>query len=382
MSHILIMNNHVAPFYGGVERISCVIAKIFKENGNRVFFASRYIDSYTEELPYEKVLSGFDGIISFMEENKITTVINQVGHDSYYIDILTYIRKKKKDVIILTCLHTDPLFFLKTMRESLSFKYRSTFLLKLKLVFIYLLFPFYFLYKNLHIGMIYSRLYSKSDYFILLSAKLMPSFKRITLFKGYEKLVSIPNPCYKTNSHEFCDKEKVVLIVSRLSKYKRIDTIIEIWASIMKQHPQLKEWKLKILGEGEEKERLRILINTRNLLNIQIKGYVENPEDEYKKASLFVMTSLYEGFPVTLLEAQINGVIPIVFDSFLSVSDLVDNNISGVIVENKNVKEFERRLYDLMLNTEKRKSMAANTVKNMDKFLPENIYLKWRKLIR
>lgn len=382
MSHILIMNDHVAPFYGGVERISCVIAKIFKEKGNRVFFASRYLDSYTEKLPYDKVLSGFDNIISFMEENKITTVINQVGHDPYYINILNYIRKKKKDINILTCLHTDPLFFLKTIRESLSFKYRPTFLLKLKVFFIYLLFPFYFLYKNLYVGITYCRLYSKSDYFILLSPKLIPSFRRITLFKEYGKLVAIPNPCYKMNSYGFCEKEKVVLIVSRLSQYKRIDIIIQIWASIMKQHPQLKEWKLKILGEGEEKERLEILINMNNLLNVQLEGYVENPEDEYKKASLFVMASLYEGFPVTLLEAQINGVIPIVFDSFLSVSDLVNNNISGHIVENKNIKEFECKLRDLMLNGEKRKSMAANTVKNMDKFLPENIYLKWKKVIR
>jgi glycosyltransferase involved in cell wall biosynthesis len=63
------------------------------------------------------------------------------------------------------------------------------------------------------------------------------------------------------------------------------------------------------------------------LKRVNFEGY-RNPQPFYKRASIFVMTSANEGFPMTLIEAQQNGCVPVVMNSFSALREIIQNNIN------------------------------------------------------
>ena len=75
-----------------------------------------------------------------------------------------------------------------------------------------------------------------------------------------------------------------------------------------------------------------------------------------------LMTSKYEGWPMVLMEGQQMGVIPISYNSFESITDIITNEYNGIIIPNNNIKVFIKQLKSLMDNPTKREQMATNAI--------------------
>ncbi|MDR0829768.1 MAG: glycosyltransferase, partial [Prevotellaceae bacterium] len=134
-----------------------------------------------------------------------------------------------------------------------------------------------------------------------------------------------------------------------------------------------------IVGGGEDTEWLKNKAKKLKLTNYSFEG-VQNPLAYYKRALIFVMTSACEGLPMTLLEAQQMGAVPVVFDSFTSLHDLIEHNTNGIIIKKKDIKKYSESLVELMQNQEKRERLAKNGLESCKKFSPENIVKQWQKL--
>lgn len=76
------------------------------------------------------------------------------------------------------------------------------------------------------------------------------------------------------------------------------------------------------MGDGDDKDLYLELSRRLGLKNISFEGR-RNPLDYYRKSAVFLMTSLFEGFGVTLTEAQQMGVVPMAMDSFDAVHDII-----------------------------------------------------------
>ena len=72
----------------------------------------------------------------------------------------------------------------------------------------------------------------------------------------------------------------------------------------IKNLPQYIDYKLLIIGDGEEKENLFNFIKKNKLRNVKILPFQKNPYPYLKKSDLFILSSLYEGLPNVLLEAM------------------------------------------------------------------------------
>lgn len=83
---------------------------------------------------------------------------------------------------------------------------------------------------------------------------------------------------------------------------------------------------------------------------------------------------------MVLTEAEQMGVVPIAFDSFNAVHDVIENEFNGIIIENKNVEIFANRLLYLMKNKKIRESMAKNAFSSCQKFLPDEVSKLWDNL--
>lgn len=122
---------------------------------------------------------------------------------------------------------------------------------------------------------------------------------------------------------EICKKRKEVLFVGRLlESNKKISKLLTIWKHIQLDK-EFNEWHLYIVGDGKDKSFYLDFTRNNNIPNVHFEGR-RYPIPYYKRASIFAMTSAFEGFPMSIIEAQQNGVVPIVMDSFLSVHDIID----------------------------------------------------------
>ena len=106
----------------------------------------------------------------------------------------------------------------------------------------------------------------------------------------------------------------------------------------------------------------------------------QNPLKYYEKASIFLMTSAYEGFPMALIESQQNGVVPIAMDSYSSLHDIIENDKNGIIISDNDIKGFVKALKNLMQNQDKRKIMAEEGLKSCKQYNVGVIVDKWERI--
>ena len=95
-----------------------------------------------------------------------------------------------------------------------------------------------------------------------------------------------------------------------------------------------------------------------------------------------MMTSKYEGFGMTLVEALQNGCVPIVYDNFSVLHDIIQDKINGVIITSNNEQEFVNNLMLLMNDHRRRISYSLNGINSTQKFSKETICSCWNKLIK
>lgn len=93
-----------------------------------------------------------------------------------------------------------------------------------------------------------------------------------------------------------------------------------------------------------------------------------------------MLTSEFKSFPLTLLEAQQFAVLPIVFDSFGSVVDIIENNKNGILIPYSDIELFVNNMRNLMNNVRNRKDMAVESVAMSAKFSKQQILKKWNCL--
>lgn len=98
---------------------------------------------------------------------------------------------------------------------------------------------------------------------------------------------------------------KIVLMISRLEKEKNIPFALRVWSEIVKKQPTC---GLVIVGSGSQEQELRNISRSLGIeKNIQFEGWQTDTASYYKTADLFLNASLYEGYGLTLVEADMLG---------------------------------------------------------------------------
>jgi glycosyltransferase involved in cell wall biosynthesis len=92
------------------------------------------------------------------------------------------------------------------------------------------------------------------------------------------------------------------------------------------------------------------------------------------------MTSVNEGWGMTLLEAQQNGCVPVVMDSYSSLHEIITNNINGLIANNNDITDFISKLNLLTKNDDLRMSLARAGLESCKRFTADRIIQDWEAL--
>ena len=151
---------------------------------------------------------------------------------------------------------------------------------------------------------------------------------------------------------------------------------MKAWALIEKKNPN---WNLIIVGEGKCKSKLIKYKETNNLQRIVFLGQ-QNPIPYYTEASIFCLTSFFEGLPLVIIEAMTYGCVPVIFNSFATAQSLVENNKNGYLISPYNTKKFASSLNFLMNHSETIEAMSSESIKKSQNYSIEKIITEWNKL--
>ena len=138
------------------------------------------------------------------------------------------------------------------------------------------------------------------------------------------------------------------------------------------------------MGDGIERNKYEKMIKNNFLENrIFLPGRVGNISDFYNSADIFVLSSLYEGFPNVLLEAMSYGLPVISTNCKTGPSDIITDNINGFLISMENIEnEFYNKLILLIEDSNLRKRFANESVKVIDNYSIETIGKKWDYLLK
>ena len=223
------------------------------------------------------------------------------------------------------------------------------------------------------------RYLKRYDYFDTL---VLIATGEIDFWKKHHKSVAIiPNFLPNISNLNTNYSQKVVVSVGRLSKEKGFLRLIDI-CKLIQDSSEFKDWKLHIVGDGELKEKIENKIRDLNLTNsIILKPFTKDVESEYLSASIYAMTSHFEGLPMVLIEAQSYALPTISFDIATGPSDIIENDKSGYLIEDNNLNEYATKLKTLMSDENLRAKMGAKSKEIVkSKFSKEVVMKQWMEL--
>lgn len=194
-------------------------------------------------------------------------------------------------------------------------------------------------------------------------------------WRNNERVIVIPNPLCRAFPISSPLKNNTVISVGKLSKGKNYSSLINSWSLVHTRHP---DWRLIILGEGEERLALESLIEELGLAdNISLIGQVEDVGHFLVESSVFAFTSLSEGQGVSIMEAMSCGVPVVSFDCPCGPKDLIADGENGFLVPTGNIGVMADRICYLIENEDARIKMgyAAREVNHL--YAQDVIIRKW-----
>lgn len=380
MNIALLITQKLDPTAGGVQKVTSNLSEIFISNHHKTIIISfgNHVEKEEEfnNMPLYYINNkNTEKLTHILKKEEIDIIINQRGYSVSQTKLL--LSTKSIRTKLINCLHINPLNFYKNHKLFIanSFDSKGLGFLNNKVTQKFILF-YHIIKQRIELNYIIKN----TDAFIMLSEYFKPELYTLApRLKKYDtKIYGISNPFEQPKLDiAKLEKENIILFVGRLNVLqKRVDLLLEVWKKL---HTKLPDWKFWVLGDGESRGYMENFCNEHNLDRITFFGK-DNPDDYYKKAKIFHMTSAFEGFGNVLVEAQSYGCVPVLFNSYSAAQDIVTHEEDGILVAPFDIDEYVSQTISLVNNPSKLKQMSLDAYKNMQKFSYDETYKKWSRV--
>lgn len=372
---------HRFPGLGGIEIVTSVIANYLVNQGFNIWFYSPTSDkTYTRldsriNVFHSKMIEiqeQTEEMFSYCVSNNIECI---VLHDNYDLpaEIITGVINRLCCKLFIVE-HSDPMGVIEGSKQVMKRKLKGN------------LCDLLWLIKNHDYDKKISRdylsrkkkLFESCDKYIVLSKRFERSINCCIPNFDRQKLVAINNPLtvpiIQTKKHQ-----NIVAFIARFEAVKRIDYLLQILKRVAPNHL---EWTFRIYGDGKERDDVEKFIGNNISSNIEYCGPTTEVSSVLQEAKILLMTSEYEGWGLVLTEAMANGTVPIAFDSYLSIHDIIEDGVDGILVSPFNIDEYCSKLSALLDNDTSYQIMHQKVYSKAAQFQIENhIGRQWVDLL-
>lgn len=199
------------------------------------------------------------------------------------------------------------------------------------------------------------------------------SFKKLTNIHRITNAVT----AFKSGSTNSVHNRRFILAVGRLTRVKGFDMLITAYSNA-----NLDDVDLLIIGEGEERVNLVCQIHNMELTEkVILPGSKTNLQDYYSQAEIFVLPSRNEGYPNALVEAMSFGCPCIAFDCDFGPSEIITNDVNGILVQKESIFGLTAAIKDLVNNSVLKNSLGMEARNIINTNNPEKIFKDWENLV-
>ncbi|MET7331971.1 glycosyltransferase family 4 protein [Nonomuraea sp. NPDC005650] len=202
---------------------------------------------------------------------------------------------------------------------------------------------------------------------------------RETLPKKPKKLTRIPNAVPPMTGGVSKLDAKVAIAVGRMTRIKGFHRLITAWETVAAAHP---DWTLRIFGAGPQEENLAQQIVEAGLQDkIELPGPTADVGAELEKASIFVLSSRHEGFPMTILEAMGKGLAIVSFNSPHGPKEMITHEADGLLVKPRTNANLASSIIRVIEDEQLRRDLAAGALETARTYDVDAVGEKWDALL-
>ena len=221
------------------------------------------------------------------------------------------------------------------------------------------------------------------DYVVVMTQKAKEKYEEwLKKSNSNARVCSISNMIEKNETDSFAKYDNNTIIsVGRLEPVKDFSMLLDVFYRV---HEVNKDLKLKIVGEGSQREILEKKIRELKLEDfVTITGRIssEKVKEELTSSSVFVLTSLCESFSLVLCEAMECGLPCLSFNIEVGPKEIIKDGYNGILVEKRDADEMANQILELLSNKEKWNKISNNSLEEVKKYYSENVARKWIEIL-
>lgn len=198
-----------------------------------------------------------------------------------------------------------------------------------------------------------------------------------------DKIVVIPNwiEDVPEKQAKYDAESKVILSMGRADSVKGFDRLVEIASGIV---DSCQGWEWQIWGNCNNSygEEIKAKIHEKGLdAFVKTMGVTDDTKKVYSDSSFFVLTSYFEGLPMSLLEAGASKLPLIAFDIPTGPSEIIDDKVNGYLIKDGDLDQMKKAILTLVNDKDERIRLSENSEVNLQKYAKDRVLTKWYDLL-
>lgn len=209
-------------------------------------------------------------------------------------------------------------------------------------------------------------------------AMLTPSDAEAIRRLGLVDVTWLPNPLAFWPEEPVEGTSPTVGYVGRLSHEKGVAFLVDAWARLEVRHPT---WRLRIVGDGPDRDDLRAKAADQGLTRIDWVGTVADPAAELSRLGILVQPSLTEGLPLALAEAMASGLACVATDCSAGVRLLTDDGRGAALVARGDAEALAEAVDALIFDPVRRADLGRRARVVAEPFRADHVIDRWEALL-
>jgi glycosyltransferase involved in cell wall biosynthesis len=219
--------------------------------------------------------------------------------------------------------------------------------------------------------------YRRLDALVVLTEQDLAAYQR-ALEGAATRVECIPNGVPAPRLAPSALNAKVLIAAGRLEPQKGFDLLLDAFHTVAAKHP---DWQLWIFGAGTQRDQLATQIEDLHLIGrAHLKGLVDRFDEQLAAASMFVLSSRFEGLPMVILEAITAGLPVVAFDCPTGPAEVITHGQSGLLVPAQDVPGLAAAICQLIEDPTKRHAMGATALEESKRFSSGAVAQRWETL--